>query len=137
MWTDSRYFIQAERELNGAWSLHKDGLPRVPTWLQWLSGLSGCRVGVDPKLITYQQAQAVEDVLRDTESALIYTSHNLVDHIWYDRPRLPLKPLFELGVEFAGVHAAQKLKDVDAYLGSKRALVATALDDVAWVLNLR
>lgn len=136
LWTDSRYFIQAERQLSDAWTLHKDGLPGVPTWLEWLKGLCCCRIGVDPKLVAYTQAQAIGDNLRESDCVLVHT-HNLVDRIWYDRPHLPLKPLFELRVQFAGVHASQKLRSVDAYLGSKRALIATALDDVAWTLNLR
>ncbi|TIA79819.1 hypothetical protein E3P89_02973 [Wallemia ichthyophaga] len=136
LWTDSRYFIQAERQLSDAWTLHKDGLPGVPTWLEWLKGLCCCRIGVDPKLVAYTQAQAIGDNLRESDCVLVHT-HNLVDRIWYDRPHLPLKPLFELRVQFAGVHASQKLHSVDAYLGSKRALIATALDDVAWTLNLR
>lgn len=138
LWTDSRYYIQAERELSRAWTLHKDGLPGVPTWTEWLSKYTqSARIGVDPKLMTYKQATSIEDILRDVESQLIYTEHNLIDQIWYERPALPLRPLFVLGMEFTGKHASEKLKDVDNWLGPKRAFIASALDDIAWVLNLR
>ncbi|TIB97846.1 Creatinase/aminopeptidase [Wallemia mellicola] len=138
LWTDSRYYIQAERELSRAWTLHKDGLPGVPTWTEWLSKYTqSARIGVDPKLMTYKQATSIEDILRDVESQLIYTAHNLIDQIWYERPALPLRPLFVLGMEFTGKHASEKLEDVDNWLGPKRAFIASALDDIAWVLNLR
>ena len=77
--------------------------------------------------------------LDKSSSKLLYLQNNLIDIIWSDmKPNLPLKPLFEHELKYSGRHASSKLEDVIKYLGNdKTALVASSLDDIAWVLNLR
>ena len=141
VFTDSRYHIQAERELSDQWTLHKVGNVGVKDWFEYLVTeiSAGVRIGVDPKLISYLQSKDLQMNLDKSSSKLLYLQNNLIDVIWSDmKPNLPLKPLFEHELKYSGRHASSKLEDVIKYLGNdKKALIASSLDDIAWVLNLR
>lgn len=158
--TDGRYFNQATNELDFNWLLLKQGSKDQPTWEQWavdqavqLSLDSGSKVniGVDPRLISYTLHQKIEGILekslqkldlKNVEVEFVAVSENLVGSIWEKFEPLPpqiREPIFALDIKFTGEKIADKLTRVKkhAFSNTVEGLVVTALDEVAWVLNLR
>lgn len=156
--TDARYFNQALSELDFNWSLLRQGAVNEPTWEEWtvdqairLSLDSGTKIniGVDPKLISYQQYLKINDLINTklvknnkAEVEFVGVKENLVLNIWEKFEPLPAKPtdkIKQLDLKFAGQDISSKLKEVlkiiDANNGD--ALVVSSLDEIAWVLNLR
>lgn len=141
LWTDSRYFIQAEQELNGTpVELHKQGIPYAPEHIGWLCQNlhAGARVGIDGALFSVQAVQAMQRQLDEHDIYLDY-EHDLIANIWKKRPPLPQHPVFAHPLEYAGLSRSAKLQQVRSEMAEYQAdyyLVPT-LDDIAWVLNLR
>ncbi|KAI8520449.1 Xaa-Pro aminopeptidase 2 [Branchiostoma belcheri] len=102
LWTDSRYFLQGEQELDCNWILMKQAEEDVPTIEEWLvSELNpGGRVGVDPQLVSIKLWEALEETLRDARIRLFGVPQNLVDDLWEDRPGPSQAPLITLGLEY-------------------------------------
>ncbi|KAI9444117.1 Creatinase/aminopeptidase [Lactarius indigo] len=153
LFTDGRYFLQAEQQLDKNWTLMKQGLPDVPTWQESITKASrhiapfNCtyilsqnvtshtRPGIDPELLTAFLAEARSFLGID----LTYCE-NLVDLVWGSaRPPRPKNPIFCLDTEYSGVDHATKLALVRQELEKQkaRALVVAMLDEVAWLFNLR
>jgi len=143
LWTDGRYFVQAEMQLSSDWTLMKSGEQGVPTMEEWISGKSGLpalsKVGVDPFLLSMNRQAALEAKLSGAGLELAFMTANLVDEIWSDQPAAPCAPVMAYPVERAGRSTADKLSDVRASLGESgaKAMVVTALDDVCWLFNIR
>ncbi|KAF9653718.1 Creatinase/aminopeptidase [Thelephora ganbajun] len=142
LFTDGRYFLQAEQQLDNNWTLMKQGLPDVPTWQEFVSKRldTESRVGIDSTLISASDAESLKKSLKDRQSELVSLSDNLVDIAWgSDRPARTLNPVYPLSTEFAGQSHEDKLAAVRKELESKKlvATVVDALDDVAWLFNLR
>lgn len=124
-----------------SWTLMKAGLPETPTWTNWLKELGPTtRVGVDPTVISEKEAAPLATALAtDPTRALVPIKDNLVDTIWGERPPRPANPAFRLGDEYAGQSVGDKilaLREKLAAIGSP-GLVVSALDEVAWLFNLR
>lgn len=141
LWTDSRYFLQAEQQLAGSGILlQKQGLadtPSVATWL--LTELEqGSALGFDGQCIPVAQAQKLSQQL-SSKAITLEAQYDLVDQIWANRPALPASPLFELSVEFAGQTRESKLEQLRHWLKEQNvdAVFFPALDDIAWLLNIR
>ncbi|KAJ3653741.1 hypothetical protein Zmor_012978 [Zophobas morio] len=141
LWTDGRYFLQASEQMDSNWTLMKEGVPSTPTQGGWLSKNlpSGSRVGVDPSIYTYNMWMPLQTQLEAAGCKLIPVNQNLVDILWNDRPPRPTNPVNPLGLEFTGKTVKEKLLSVRAQMKDKKAqfLVLTALDEIAWMLNLR
>ena len=141
LWTDSRYFLQAEQELAASeFTLHKQVVPHAPEHITWLSeNLSpGCVLGIDGSLFSVRQFQWLERKLT-AKGINIETDCDLITSIWKDRPALPLEKAFEHELGYVGESRLEKLnrvRNVMADKGAKYYLVTT-LDDIAWVLNIR
>lgn len=138
LWTDSRYHIQAEDQLDGTlWTLMKTGLPDVPSTHDWLPPDS--RVGIDPYLIDAERFRSLGDSLRRKNCVLVAVTPNLVDEVWTDKPQLRLPAIEPLDVAFSGRRVADKVADLRAVLVQHEATAAvvSALDDVAcgWHFN--
>lgn len=141
LWTDSRYFLQAEMELAGSEvQLHKQVIPHAPEHIDWLAQNlpPASRVGLDGRLFTIGQ-------VRHMESRFAPYGHQVVAHldlvgpIWSDRPPMPEKHVFQHDAAFAGRTRFEKIAAVRQRMQElhvSRYLVTT-LDDIAWVLNLR
>lgn len=119
----------------------KAGLPETPTWTSWLKDLGPTtRVGVDPTVLSEKEAAPLATALTaDPTRALVPIKDNLVDAIWSDRPPRPANPAFRLVEEYSGQSVAEKivmLRDKLSKIGSP-GLVVSALDEVAWLFNLR
>ncbi|CAL1708592.1 unnamed protein product [Somion occarium] len=141
LFTDGRYFLQAEKQLDSNWTLMKSGLPDVPTWQEFLSKNleKHSRIGIDPTLITAADAESLETSLKAKESHLVSLTDNLVDFIWEDRPPRPANKVFPLDVKYSGESHQDKLKRLREELNKKpyKAMVVNMLDEVAWLFNLR
>ena len=141
LWTDPRYHIRAAQELAGSGiELFKSGLPSVPSLMEWLRQElpSGAEVGFDGRVMSCTEAAALDASLSQKG---IQTSHayDLVGELWHDRPSLPLKPVFLFDEAFAGESRVSKLTRIRAemqQLGASCHLLC-ALDDIAWMLNIR
>ncbi|KAG8216366.1 peptidase M24, structural domain-containing protein [Butyriboletus roseoflavus] len=140
LFTDGRYFLQAEQQLDENWTLMKQGLPDVPTWQDFLPKNldQGTRVGIDPTLILATDAQTLTKSLGNSE--LVPLSQNPVDVVWgSERPQRPKNPVSVLDVKYSGETLRSKLDRARQELAKKNAvaLAVTLLDEVAWLFNLR
>ncbi|THV07177.1 Creatinase/aminopeptidase [Dendrothele bispora CBS 962.96] len=158
MFTDGRYFLQAGQQLDDNWTLMKQGLPDVPTWQEYLINHLGpsSRIGIDATLIGAENSSNLSKNLEKTKSSLVSLSTNLVDIVWgSSRPARPKNPIFHLDEKYSGESHTSKLtrvrqhfvslaekerekdKNANANLNGPKVLVLTALDDIAWLFNLR
>lgn len=141
LWTDSRYFLQAENELKGSSIvLHKQVIPHAPEHLPWLADHlpAGSTIGLDGFLFSQSQVRLLEKHCRP-KNIQIRTDVDLIDLIWSDRPGLPQHAIFAHDVSFAGRSRSDKLNDIRAKMretGADAHLIPT-LDDIAWALNIR
>ncbi|MBK8233605.1 MAG: aminopeptidase P family N-terminal domain-containing protein [Candidatus Eisenbacteria bacterium] len=142
VWTDGRYFIQADAELRGTGiRLFKSGEPGVPTLHEYLakSVKRGEVVGVDPRVISPTDAEALERLLESVGARLEFTENNLVDQIWSDQPKRSDGPVQVQALEYAGETVASKLKRVRIEMKARgaEAHVVSTLDAIAWLYNIR
>ncbi|KAB2005858.1 hypothetical protein ES319_D11G300700v1 [Gossypium barbadense] len=143
LWTDGRYFLQAEKQLNSSWKLMRAGNFGVPQASEWLTDVlaPGGRVGIDPFLFSYDAAEELKEVISKKNLELVYLYDlNLVDEIWKEsRPKPPNKPIRVHDLKYAGIDVVSKLSSLRAELvaAGSSAIVISMLDEVAWLLNLR
>eukprot|EP00238_Polyblepharides_amylifera_P013764 CAMPEP_0196598434 /NCGR_PEP_ID=MMETSP1081-20130531/94318_1 /TAXON_ID=36882 /ORGANISM="Pyramimonas amylifera, Strain CCMP720" /LENGTH=636 /DNA_ID=CAMNT_0041924129 /DNA_START=383 /DNA_END=2290 /DNA_ORIENTATION=- len=142
LWTDGRYFLQAEQQLCEGWTLMRAGLPNTPDFPDFLASSlgAGACVGVDPNTLSAQAAEALIDTLEATSVKLKSLNNNLIDLVWGDaRPPPPSAPLRAHPLHHAGVSAPQKLGALRAEMAGRgcAALVVSTLDQVAWLFNIR
>lgn len=141
MWTDGRYFIQAEQQMKESGvTLRKMGEPGVPTVEEYLKDTlpEGAVLGFDGRTVDVEEGQAYAAIAEDKGGRVVY-EYDLVDAIWENRPALSEKPAFMLDVKYAGETAASKLSRVREKMKSEGANVhiITSLDDTGWLLNVR
>lgn len=143
LWTDGRYHLQAEKQLDSNWTLMRDGLPDTLSQEDWLIQElpTGSKIGIDPWLFTHGKWSKMSQVLFSAGLSLVFTEKNLVDLVWEDhsRPDPPTAGLMVMDISFTGKSWHEKVKEVRGTLTKKKAdaLVVTALDEVAWLFNLR
>lgn len=141
LWTDSRYFLQADKELKGTGiELHRQVVPHAPEHVQWLAEhlRPGAIVGLDGFLFSEGQVRHMEKSFRP-KGISIRTDLDLIDAIWPDRPSLPLMEIYEHDVQYAGRSRKEKLEQIrqaTRAAGADLHLIPT-LDDIAWTLNIR
>lgn len=141
LWTDGRYFIQAEQELAGSGvHLCKSGEEGVPTVTEFLCQTlqPGQTLAFDGRLISAAQGLEWAKKLEDKQINIRW-NENLLDGIWKGRPNLPERPAYLLEERYCGKSRAQKLADIRQVMQENQASshLLTALDDIAWLLNLR
>ncbi|XP_061176383.1 xaa-Pro aminopeptidase 1-like isoform X2 [Saccostrea echinata] len=142
LWTDGRYFLQAEDELDCNWILMKSGEPGVPSSTEWLISVLGtnAKVGAYPFLINSGSYERYEKALSQRNITMTTTAEDLVGKIWtMGRPEEPNSPINALPLKFAGRSWQDKLADMHKAMTEKDvdAMVVTGLDETAWLLNLR
>jgi len=144
LWTDGRYHLQALKEMDSNWSLMKDGLVDTPSQADWLCSLGSGSVGVDPMLMGATAWTSLADRLDSSGLQLVPVQTNLVDLAWamdctQPQPARPENTVFPLELEFTGRSWQDKVEEVRRKMVEKGAavLILSALDDVAWMLNLR
>ncbi|CEO05836.1 M24 family peptidase [[Clostridium] sordellii] len=141
LWTDGRYFIQAEKELEGSTiKLFKMGEEGVPTTEEYLyeSLKEGETLGFDGRVICAKEGINLEKKLAKKNIKIVY-DYDLVGMIWNDRPDLSTAKAFLLDVKYAGETFSSKLNRVRESMKEKNANVhvITTLDDIAWLFNIR
>lgn len=141
LWTDSRYFLQAEDELSGTGiELVKIRVPGHPEPDEWLKTnlSSGAKVGTDEWCISARQFGILQNSLAQS-GMILNESGDLLDSIWTDRPKLPVNPVYEHELRFACTDRQTKLQNICSELEKSGAnlQIVTALDDLAWTFNLR
>ena len=141
LWTDGRYFLQAESQLAGSGiELMRSGEPDVPTLERFLLAEleDGSLLGFDARTVNTALARRLGNKLR-TKHIRFAGDEDLVDALWPDRPPLSAAPVWELGIDYAGEARADKLARVRAAMADEGAdaFVVTALDELAWLLDLR
>lgn len=139
VWTDSRYFLQGEKELAGSeFVLEKQTIPHTPQHLEWLQDKlpEGATLGFDGQLFAHSQVQPLRKRLSPGGIQLAY-SEDLIGKVWKDRPDLPQTPVFEVSADYTGKTRAEKIAKVQEMMEDADYYLATGLDDIAWLLNIR
>ena len=141
LWTDSRYFLQAEAQLKDTGiALFKDRLEGTPSIPEWLGSelKPQDKVGIDGWVNTYSEAKSLQNALAAYGIELT-TSDDPFQLIWEDRPALPLNAPFILPLTYTGLPASEKLNIIRNQLSKNQAdgILISALDEIAWTLNLR
>ena len=139
LWTDTRYFIQANRQLAGSGIvLHKMRVPEQVPIPQWIASL-----GLDEPCITIDGlCQTMEDIrnLREfVPGAEIFPVPDLLDALWENRPAVPVSPIITLGEDLVGESRESKLSWLRKWLVMQEmdAIILSSLDEIAWLLNVR
>ncbi|KAH9314181.1 hypothetical protein KI387_022808, partial [Taxus chinensis] len=139
LWTDGRYFLQATQQLSERWKLMRIGEdPVVETWLA--DNLDkDATIGVDPWCLSVDTAHRWEQAFMKKGQKLVQLERNLVDEVWRDRPLPEASPICIHPLEFAGRSVQEKLDDLREKLDQEKAeaIILTALDEVAWLYNIR
>uniref|UniRef100_A0A2N9EFK7 Xaa-Pro aminopeptidase n=1 Tax=Fagus sylvatica TaxID=28930 RepID=A0A2N9EFK7_FAGSY len=139
LWTDGRYFLQALKELSDQWNLMRMGEdPAVDVWMA--DNLpKEAAIGVDPWSVSIDTAKRWEHAFAKKQQKLVQTSTNLVDEVWKNRPPLEINPVIIHPLEFSGRSIRDKLNDLRENLIREKAhgIIITALDEVAWLYNIR
>jgi Xaa-Pro aminopeptidase len=143
LWTDGRYFIQAENELRGSSvTLMRQGAPGVPDWKEWMAQElpRGARLGVNLSLFSSEAFRQVQERMASVGIQLEAQTLDLIDEVWGEqRPAFPSSPLREHALEYAGESRESKLTRLRDAMRREgvRGLIVSALDEVAWLFNLR
>ena len=141
LWTDSRYFIQAETQLkNSEFVMIKDRQSDTISVEQWLlSELDpGNTVSIDGRTVSASEAMSLKQKL-SAKSILLETSKDLLSRIWHDRPVQQKTPVYDYPVNFAGQSRQEKLTTIrrELKINGADSLFINQLDDLAWTFNLR
>ena len=144
LWTDSRYFLAAEEQLQGTeFQLMKLKIPGTPSIAEWLGkklmDVDSPEVGLDGWVNSYSSTCGLIADLRKAGGITVRTNFDPLEEIWKDRPSIPLKPVEIQPMEFAGEDVSSKIKRIRLALRAQHAdgMLVSALDDIAWTLNLR
>lgn len=141
LWTDGRYFLQAERQLAGTgidlMRMQEKDVPTIEEYLE-KNLQAGEVLGFDGNCVSAGQGEKLEKVCRD-KGASIYYEKDLCDTAWRERPALPAEPVWELPGEYAGETCGDKLRAVRRVLEKEGmdCLFLSSLDDIMWLFNLR
>ena len=141
LWTDTRYFLQAAEQLEGSgFTLRKENIPGEPTVLEWLGEVldEDAVVGVDGRLFSLIEANRIE-MFCAQNGFMFAPDFRAAEAIWTDRPARPMNPAFVHDEALAGEDVDSKISRVVDALDAADAdgLLITALDEIAWLLNLR
>lgn len=141
LWTDGRYFIQAEKELDGTgvtlFRMQEEGVPDITEYLEDKTK-AGDTVAFDGRVIDASFGKKLEDKLGRKEVSLSW-AEDLADAVWTDRPSLPAHPVMVLSDALCGMSVTEKLNSVREKMKEKEAdaFVLSKLDDLMWLLNIR
>ncbi|EAU90984.2 aminopeptidase-P [Coprinopsis cinerea okayama7 len=155
--TDSRYWEQAEEQVDHNWTVIRAGAPNEPKdWIEWLlSRVRNSRIGLDARMISHEKATLINSKLSSLDSKLVYPPQNLVDLVWKDKPEKSKASVYIQPIEFTGKDANYKIAKVREWIKaqppttlpySKReptekdmqvGTLITSLPQIAYLLNLR
>lgn len=141
LWTDTRYFIQAEKQLTDTGiQLHKLRIPGAVDYPEWLAEHlpADSRVGLDPYCISVSDMENLQELLKNKEIKVV-EKNDLIGDIWLERPALPEGKIFLVPAETTGVPAKEKIEKVRDLLKERNSdyFLFSALDEIAWLYNIR
>ncbi len=141
LWVDSRYWLQAEAELEGSGIVAKKvNANAAVAFIDWLAehSAAGQQVGVDGRTLGVATARMLQEALSG-RGATLRLDLDLLDEVWPDRPGLPSEPIFEQREPYAAVTRSTKLRMLRSAMQRAGAgwHLISSLDDIAWLLNLR
>lgn len=144
LWTDSRYFLAAEEQLEGTeyqlMRLKIEGTPTIAEWLgKELQDVQSPEVGLDGMVNSYNYVKDLSYSLRKLGGITLRTNLDPLEQIWENRPSLPANPVEIQSLEYAGETLVSKVARIRKSLRELQAdgMLVSALDDIAWTLNLR
>ncbi|MFI3208214.1 MAG: aminopeptidase P family protein [Eubacteriales bacterium] len=140
LWTDGRYFLQAEQQLEGSGiTLCRAGEPGVPTTPDYIASLTDVTtLGFDGRVLSVAEGQEYEAIMKEKNGAIRYDL-DLIDQVWTDRPSLSTEPAFHLPEKYTGESTEVKLVRIREAMKEANANVhiITSLDDFCWTFNFR
>ncbi|MEG1999690.1 MAG: aminopeptidase P family N-terminal domain-containing protein, partial [Bacteroidales bacterium] len=142
LWSDSRYFLQGEKELKGSeFIFFKEGLPETPAFYEWIQEeIANCggALAIDDEAFSYLETEKIEKLFAK-KGIKIVLDFNPIDKIWINRPEIPSEKIFEYEIKYAGESYQEKRKRLldAAAKHDCNAILLTAMDDVAWAFNIR
>ncbi|MBY6839143.1 aminopeptidase P family protein [Clostridium botulinum] len=141
LWTDGRYFIQAEQQLKDSGiELYKMRIPGWPTLHEWLmeNMKSGETVSFDGRLFSANEYKEFKKI-KDKKDINIVMNKDLIEEIWNDKPELPKEKAFLHDIKYCGKSAKEKIEEVRVEMKKMGAqsYIISSLDDIAWLYNIR
>ena len=138
LWTDSRYYLQAEKQLEAGWKMMK-WEAKAKTYFEWLSESSCKRIGIDPSQLGVAGFRNRSKYFAEKGLEMCPVTENLVDKVWgAEKPPVPQAKAFVLDIKYAGETVQEKYAKVSKKMeGKADALLVTTLDDIDWLLNIR
>lgn len=141
LWTDTRYFIQAEKELDGSdIKLHKLRIPGAVDYPQWLAEVleSGTKVGIDGFCMSVSDVRNLKNAL-SPKNITIQEQIDLLGEMWFDRPALPVEKIIRLDTKYVGESAGERIGKIREFIRDNHgdAMLFSCLDEIAWLYNIR
>ena len=141
LWTDGRYFIQAEKQIAGSgFELYKMNTPGYPTYVEWLKTSlgNGDTLGFNGKVFSQASVEKLEEEFVGKDIKFI-DEIDLVGDIWESRPELPRSTTFSLDVKYVGKSTNEKIEEVrnDMKVHDADYFLLSSLDDIAYLYNIR
>ena len=141
LWTDTRYFIQAEKELDGSGiKLHKLRIPGAVDYPQWLAEVleSGTKVGIDGFCMSVSDVRNLKNAL-SPKNITIQEQIDLLGEMWFDRPALPVEKIIRLDTKYVGESAGERIGKIREFIRDNHgdAMLFSCLDEIAWLYNIR
>ncbi|RLD64586.1 MAG: aminopeptidase P family protein [Bacteroidetes bacterium] len=141
LWTDSRYFLQAEQQLIGSGiELFKMKVPHSHPYIDWLKNnlKENSKVSFDGKLFSVSLTKMIESSLTDY-NIKIESNHDFIKPLWKNRPSIPTNNIFIHDIKFAGKSSIEKISQVRSIMIEKNVTchILSSLDDIAWLFNIR
>lgn len=141
LWTDGRYFLQAENQLAGSTiTLFKAGLPETPSYTDWIGGelKKGEVVSFDASVMSINDVDDLKKTF-EPKGIKVASSEDLIDKIWKDRPAFPSGKAFLHPVKYAGLGRKEKFENIRNEMEKKGVdyHLFASLDDLAWIFNIR
>lgn len=141
LWTDGRYFIQAENQLQGSciklFKMGEEGVPSVARYIEENLQENEC-IAFDGRVVNTALGRQIAKTAAKKHGKVLYT-RDLIGKIWKNRPPLSKEKAFDLPVKYAGKSAAEKIADLQKQLAEQgcTAMIDSSLDNIAWLLNMR
>lgn len=141
LWTDSRYFIQAEQQLKDTEiRLHKLRVPEAVDYPEWLAGIlpEKAKVGIDSFCTSVQEMKNLQEKL-SLRNIKVVEKTDLLGEIWLDRPAMPMSPISLAEAKVIGKTAKEKIEMIQDFLSENQAdyFLFSSLDEIAWLYNIR
>lgn len=141
LWTDGRYFIQAENELKDSeFKLYRMATPGFPTYTEYLGEtlMNDQTLGFDGKVVSQSEVEKIKSTLAEKQINIL-DKYDLVGEIWNERPESPLGDTFVHELKYTGISASDKVEKVRVEMKKKNSdyFLLSSLDDIAWLYNIR